>query len=272
MLGGVPYYLEQLKKGESVAQGISRICFSKDGILKNEYSNLYKSLFENAENHEAIIAVLAKTHQGLTRAEIISKAKIDAGGPYTRAMSDLIESGFVREITPFGKKKRGAIYRLLDEYSIFYHKFIQPNKSKDSKIWETIVASQSYRIWTGFAFENLCIRHINQIKSVLGISGIYTEYDSYQQQAEGHASGFQIDLIIDRKDDVINLCECKFYQNEFTIDKAYATKIRQRKQAFKEDTQTRKNIFNTWITNYGLVKNEYYFEVVDQELTIENLM
>lgn len=272
ILGGVPFYLEQIKKGESVGQAISRICFSKNGILKNEYANLYRSLFENAENHEAIVAVLAKSHQGLTRNEIISNAKIDAGGPYTRAMGDLIESGFVREITPYGKKKRGSVYRLMDEYSIFYHKFIKPNKNKDVKIWEAISSSQTYKIWTGFAFENLCIRHIEQIKNALGISGIYTEYDSYQQQSENDKSGYQIDLIIDRNDNVINLCECKFYQSEFTIDKTYATKIRQRKQAFINDTQTKKNIFNTWITNYSLIKNEYYYDVVDKELTLENLI
>lgn len=270
-MGGVPFYLEQLQKGESVAQAIARICFSKEGVLKNEYQNLYKALFENAENHEAIVATLAKAQNGLSRKEILKKAKIEAGGPYTRAMNDLIESGFVREITPFGKRKRGAVYRLLDEYSIFYHKFIRPNKTKDEKIWTTISQSQSYRIWSGLTFENLCLRHIEEIKNALGISGIYTEYDAYRQQGTTNKTGFQIDLIIDRKDDAINLCECKFYQSNFTIDKAYATKIRQRKQAFLDDTKTKKNIFNTWITNYNLIQNEHYFDVVDQELTIEDL-
>lgn len=271
--GGIPYYLEQVKKGESVNQTIARLCFDENGVLNNEYDNLYKALFEHPENHEAIVAALATAQGGLTRKQIISKSKVKEGGPYTRAMDDLLISGFVEEVLPYGRAKRGALYRLLDEYSIFYHKFIVKNKKKGKAIWATLHQSQQYKIWTGYAFENLCQRHIAEIKNALGISGIYTEHYSFNTKADDHTkSGHQIDLIIDRKDDSINLCECKFYNTEFAISKEYASKLRNRKQEFIESTKTKKTVFNTLITNYGAVKNKYYLEVVDTDLTVSDLM
>lgn len=272
IMGGIPYYLEQIKKGESVAQIIARLCFSETGVLRNEYNNLYKALFENPENHEAIVAALAKSTMGLNRSEILAKSKVDSGGPYTRAMEDLMVSGFVQEVTAFGRKKRGSTYRLMDEYSVFYHKFIKPNSRKNEDVWKTIYGSQAYASWAGFAFETLCHRHIDQIKSILGISGIYTEHYSYRKQGNSLQQGSQIDLVIDRKDKAINLCECKFYNAEYTITKEYAEKLRNRKQHFINDTKTKKSIYNTLITNYGLAKNEYYLDVVDTEIEVSQLM
>ncbi len=271
--GGIPYYLDQVKRGESVNQTIARLCFDENGILLNEYDNLYKALFENAQNHEAIVAALATSQSGLTRKQIIAKSKVQAGGPYARSMDDLLISGFVEEVAPYGKSKRGSLYRLLDEYSIFYHKFIIRNKKKGAEIWSTLHQSQQYKIWTGYAFENLCRRHVMEIKMALGISGIYTASYSFSNKVEeASKSGFQIDLIIDRKDNCINLCECKFYNSEFTITKDYATKLRNRKQAFIDSTKTKKTVFNTLITNYGSIKNEHYLDVIDVDLTISDLM
>lgn len=273
VMGGIPYYLEQVKKGESINQTIARLCFDENGILRNEYDNLYKALFEHSENHEAIVAALATSQSGLTRKEIISKSKVKEGGPYTRAMDDLLISGFIEEVVPYGRSKRGALYRLMDEYSVFYHKFIVKNKKKGKAIWTTLHQSQQYKIWTRYAFESLCQRHIAEIKKALGISGVYTEHYSFNSKTnESKQNGYQIDLIIDRKDDSINLCECKFYNGEFTITKEYATKLRNRKQEFIESTKTKKTVFNTLITSYGTKKNEHYLDVIDLELTVSDLM
>ena len=272
VIGGVPYYLEKIKKGLSAGQNISELCFSKDGILKYEYDNLYKALFEHSENHEAIVATLAKHAGGLNRSEIILKSKVNAGGPYTRAMEDLLMSGFVDEIVPYGKRKRGATYRLMDEYSIFYHKFIYPNRKKADDVWTSIYHSQKYKIWTGFAFETVCHKHINEIKKALGISGVYTEHYSFRAQGDESISGFQIDLILDRKDVAINLCECKYYNSDITITKNYATKLRQGREAFIKSTGTKKSVFNTLITSYGITENAYYYDVVDQHLSVSDLM
>lgn len=272
IMGGIPFYLEQIKKGLSVQQIILKLCFSDNGLLKNEYQNLYRALFKHPRNHEAIVTVLANAPRGMVRSEIIEKANVKAGGPYTRAMEDLLLSGFVEEIRPYGRKKRGTVYRLSDEYSIFYHRFIKPNKTKEPEVWNHLYKSQAYKIWTGFAFENLCQRHIFEIKKALGISGMYSDQAGFQQQDNEEQQGFQIDLIIDRNDNIINLCECKYYNDTFIMTKQYAEILRKRRNAFMKNINTKKTVFNTLITSYGALKNEHYLDVIDNELTISDLM
>ncbi len=268
--GGVPFYLEKIKKGESATVAIQRLCFSKGGSLKLEYDNLYKALFYNPEKHEAIVELLAKAKDGLTRAQI--REKIVATGSYNRTMLDLIDSGFVSEHYPFGGRKHGAIYRLNDEYSVFYHRFIRPNKRQTKGVWQNLSNSQSYKIWSGYAFESICHRHIDLIKSALGISGVYTEISTMRVEGNKEEKGFQIDLIIDRKDATINLCEIKYYGASFKIDKAYAHILNERRQRFIEKTKTRKQVFNTMITNHGLFQNQYSLEVIDTEVMLDDLM
>lgn len=268
--GGVPFYLEQIRKGENSTTAIERICFSNEGMLKNEYNNLYKALFRNPENHEAIVETLAKKSSGLTRQRIIDQSKVAAGGAYDRAMSDLIVSGFVSEFTPYGKKKRGVIYRLNDEFSIFYHRFMKSNKKYSNGMWSQLANSQAYKIWTGYAFENICIKHPNEIKNALGISGVYTEVSSFNFKGTEDDPGFQIDLVMDRKDGVIHLFEIKYYAASFPIDKAYAQSLNERKQRFIEKTGTKKQVFTSLITNYGVKENAHSMDVVDSELTLDD--
>jgi len=271
-MGGLPYYLEQIEKGESVSKIIERLYFSDTGVLKNEYQNLYKALFNNWENHEALVEALAFSHQGLTREELIKKSKVQAGGPFTRAMYDLVVTGFVSETTPFGKRKRGTLYRLVDEYSVFYHRFIKENKKKDVAIWQTISNSQKYKIWRGFAFETLCLKHTDEIKNALGIRNVYTEVDSFSKPGKDKENGFQIDLLIDRKDATINLCECKFYESNFEITKNYAQEIKNRRVAFIQTTGTKKLVLNTFIANEDVLESPYSLEVVDNFINVKELM
>ncbi len=268
-LGGIPFYLEKIKKGESAAVAIQRLCFSADAILKNEYENLSKALFYNPEKHEAIVALLAMSKDGLTRKQI--RKKIKAVGSYNRTMEDLILSGFVTEHLPFGGKSHGTIYRLNDEYSVFYHRFIKRNKKQTEGTWLQLSNSQSYKIWTGYAFETLCHKHIDLIKSALGISGVYTEHATMNVVGTKEEKGFQIDLIIDRKDATINLCELKYYDGTFKLDKAYAMTLIDRKQRFIEKTKTKKQVFTTMITNYGVLQNQYSLGIVDSEVTLADL-
>jgi predicted AAA+ superfamily ATPase len=272
VMGGIPFYLEHIKKGESPTICIERMCFLEGGILKNEYENLYKAIFENPINHESIVEVLANSKGGLTREEVIKKSKIQEGGPYQRAMDELLVSGFVVEESPYNKKKRGAVYRLVDEYSVFYHKFIKNNRKTQVGIWQILSNSQIYKIWSGYAFESLCLRHINEIKKVLGIQNVYTETSSYRQEGNDTKQGFQIDLIIDRKDAVINLCECKFYESSFELTKKYASELQTRKTAFRIGTNTKKTIFTTIISNHPIKVNEYSLEAVDVSLNVSELM
>ncbi len=272
ILGGIPYYLEQLKRGESSTIAIERLCFFNDGKLKNEYQNLYKALFKNAENHEAIVKVLANTKSGLTRNEIIKNTKIKTGGPYNRTIDDLLQSGFIKEFIPFNRKKRGVIYKLNDEYSIFYHKFIKPNSNYTNGMWSQLAASQTYKIWSGYSFELLCFNHIDSIKKALGIAAVFTKISSLRIEGNKYEKGFQIDLIIDRNDAVINLCEIKYYAASFKIDKKYAKELTERKQRFIEHTKTKKQVFTTFITNHPIFENEYKRDVVAVNISLEDFI
>jgi len=271
-LGGIPFYLENLRKGESFAVAIERMCFSPNGLLQNEYNNLYNALFNNAELHQKIVSFLANYQNGMTRSSILKSLEISATGSYQRAIEELIVSDFLMENLPFGKKKRGSLYRLIDEYSIFYHRFIKPNKRYIAGIWQQLAASQSYKIWAGYAFESLCHKHIDEIKAALGIANVYAEISSLRIMATAETDGFQIDLIIDRKDDSINLCEIKFHAAPFIITKSYYQNLLKKRQQFIEHTGTKKQIFLTFITNHGIAQNEYSREIMDAEVRLEDLL
>ncbi len=265
-MGGIPFYLDYIQKGDTPTTAIERILFAKNAPLRREYDNLYKSLFENARNHEAIVKTLATSREGITRKDILKVSKVKAGGPYNRAMEDLLMSGFIEEVVPFGKKKRGTIYKLVDEYSVFYHKFIEKNKRPNEGAWQQLSNSQEYKIWLGYTFELLVMKHIDRIKNGLGISSVSTQTSSFKKIGKPGQEGFQIDIVIQRKDHVIHLCECKYYFKPFIIDKRYAQKLATRKALFIEDTKTKDQVMTTFITNLELVDNEYANEYVDTEI------
>jgi hypothetical protein len=271
-LGGIPYYLQNIKRGESSPVAIERICFAPTGLLRNEYDNLYKALFKNANLYQEIIAVLASHPNGMPNARIVKKLGIKVNGSYHRAMKDLIASDFVRETHPFGRKKRGSFFRLIDEYSVFYHRFIAPNRNYTSGIWQQLAASQSYKTWTGYAFESICFQHIDLIKRALGIGAVTTDISSINVSGSGQGEGFQIDMLIDRRDDCIHLCEMKFHAGPFTITKEYYRKLIRKRQLFIEHTGTRKQVIYTFISNHGIAENEYALEVVDVELTLADIL
>ncbi|MEN0049921.1 MAG: ATP-binding protein [Bacteroidota bacterium] len=271
-LGGIPFYLENLRKGESFAAFIERTCFDPRGILRNEYHNLYQALFHNSEIHQSIVATLAKHPQGLERSKLLKANNTTATGTYQRAIQELIVSDFVVETLPFGKKKRGSLYRLSDEYSTFYHRFIRDHQKYTPGLWQQLAASQAYKIWAGYAFEMLCYKHITAIKKALGIAAVYTEISTLRVASHEDQAGFQIDLIIDRQDHSINLCEIKFHAAPFTISKKYYHTLIAKKQRFLEYTQTKKQVFLTFITNHGLMENEYAQEIVDAEVRLEEII
>jgi uncharacterized protein len=272
-LGGIPFYLENLRKGESFATGIERLCFSPTGILHNEYDNLFKALFTNAEVHQQIVATLAAHPYGMSHTEILQKMGIkQPTGSYQRAIEELILSDFIVENTAFGKKKRGSMYRLSDEYSVFYHRFIKPNRKYTQGMWQQLAESQAYKIWAGYAFETFCHKHIDDIKRVLGITAVYTEIYSFSSVGSSDTEGVQIDLLIDRKDECINLCEIKFHSSTFTITKEYCQQLIEKKQRFIELTGTKKQVFLTFITNQGIASNAYATEIVDASIRLEQLV
>jgi AAA+ ATPase superfamily predicted ATPase len=264
-LGGVPHYLEKLNKGLSVSQNIDEICFSKDGVLNDEFNSLYVSLFDNSERHMIIIRTLAGINKGLTRNELIEKSGLPSGGDFSIKLEELIESGFVTDYPYFQNKKQLTRYRLSDEYSKFYLKFIEDNKHAGEGTWLRLSNKQSYASWSGFVFETLCLKHIHQIKKALRIDTIYSKNSSWFNE---HA---QVDLLIDRDDNVMNLCEVKFHHTPFTIDKSYYLNLKNKVAALKKGTNTRKNVFITMISTYGIHENEYSKELVQNSLDLDAL-
>lgn len=274
-LGGVAAYLDLAGEGLSPAQIISRTVFNPDSLLYGEFDRIFKSLFTKSELHVRIIKTLMQKRQGMDRASLFHKAGITSRSVQNRIKNELIESGFIAEIPFFGNRKKGAFFRLIDEYSIFYLKWQQEIKNSRvpprPDLWLIRLNSASWRSWSGYAFESLCYNHIHQIATALGISGIIHSWSSWTAPQNGKEEGVQIDMVIDRSDNCINLCEIKFHTGIFTVTKAYAAKLLYKKQKFLEVTGTRKTVFVTLITGYGAKENMHYLDVVNNQLKLEDL-
>jgi uncharacterized protein len=269
-MGGIPFYLKEVVKGKSAAQIIDSTCFSPQGLLHTEYAQLYHSLFKNAEQHIAVIEALASKPQGMTRTAISGKTGLSEG-TLSRALEELVECDFVSIYQPLINKKKTSIYKLTDLYSLFYLKFIKPNKKGGRGTWEQLCKHSSFTAWSGYAFENICMMHIRQVKRALGISGVYTSTSSWQFAGNDALPGAQIDMIIDRADQTINLCEAKFTSGSFAITKSYAAQLRMKKSIFRQATQTKKATFITLLTTFPALQNQYYIGEVDNEVNMERL-
>ena len=274
-MGGIPHYLKQTEPGLSAAQIIDKVCFSSQGLLREEFNKLYVSLFDESERHEKIIEILAKKRQGLSRGEILQSIRLGTGGSASRRLEELEESGFILSRIPFGKKTNDMLYRLSDEYSLFYLDWIKKlgKRSPGDGYWLSQQNSPHRRAWAGYAFESLCLKHAQRLKAALGITGVETTEAPwrYQSTEKSPIPGAQIDLLIDRRDNTINVCEMKFSESEFTIDKQYAGDLRRKLQVFRQVTGTRKNVFLTMVTTFGVTNNAYAKELVANSLTLEDL-
>jgi AAA+ ATPase superfamily predicted ATPase len=268
-MGGIPYYLDAIQPNWSAAQNIQQLFFEKSGLLKNEFFNLYRSLFRKYDIYEKIVEVISTKTQGLQRGDIIKLSGTASGGTLTKVLADLEESGFISSYRSLDNKQKNIIYRLADFYTAFYFKFIKAGKYNGGDCWINLMDNPVQRTWQGFTFEQVCIDHVTQIKKALGISGIQSNNASWRGGVEGKQA--QIDLLIDRRDQVINICECKFSLDTFTIDKEYSEKLRAKISIFKEATKTKKAVFLTMITSHGVEKNKYANLLVQNEITMDDL-
>jgi hypothetical protein len=272
VVGGVPHYLNAIERGCSVQQNIEKLCFSKDGLLADEFDNLYSALFSFPERHIQVIHGLSKKNKGLTRKELAATAKIHTGGTLSNVLDELAESGFIEKMFPFSNKNKESLYRLTDEFSLFYFRFMHDVKDYEEGRWMAQSTTPAYLSWCGYAFENVCLRHIPKIKKALGINGVLSSQSSWYKSGAKNNKGAQIDLLIDRNDRCINVCEMKFGTSPFVIEKKYATYLRERLMLFRQETNTRKALFQTFVTTCGVADNEYKTQVVDCEVTMEDLL
>ena len=267
VIGGIPYYLKQVPPSKSVPQIVSHLLFEKQAVLRNEFDNLYQSLFTNYEKYVAIIEACYEKWKGITHSELSQLTGFPSGGSLSRMVNELEVSGFLNLSQPYGNKKKDRLIRLVDEFSIFYLKY---KKGVEQTNWKTISTSQSFKSWQGFAFENLCLKHIEEIKSALGISGVATSQYSYSVKGTADKKGTQIDLIIDRNDEVINLCEAKFYNGPFAIDKNYAEQLEYKVTSLRAALPPSKVVHLVMVTSFGLKDNKYS-DMVDDEIKLKVL-
>ena len=254
--GGIPYYLGYFEKGLSLAQNIDQIFFSENAFLKNEYERLFSSVFANPRMMEAIVECLNERNYGYTRNEISKITGYSKGGTLSEGLKALIESDFIIKYLPFGMEKRGECFRLVDPFCIFYLKFVKGQYGIDTSFWQKSFTSANITIWRGIAFENICFNHIEQIKTALGINGVITKQSIWSKRMDDK-DGTQIDLLIERSDHVVNMCEIKFYNKDFVVDKDYHSKIEKRQEILERFISKGSVVHSTLITTYGLKYNEY---------------
>ncbi len=271
VMGGIPFYLKEIQKGESVAQNIDRICFDKNGLLYGEFSNLFASLYDNFETHLKLIKALSSKWKGITREEIIKQSQLKDGGNITKVLEELQRSSFISITYPFGKKKKDALYRISDPYTIFYFHFIEGQKLVKQGMFINLMRSPKWSSWCGYAFENVCFYHLPQIEQKLGIYAIYSEASSYFSKGTVHKKGFQLDLLIDRADKIITICEIKFYDSTFTITKEYAEQLRNKLALFKAETKSKKMLFFAFISTFGVSPNSYKNTLVQNEIKLNDI-
>lgn len=255
VFGGVPYYLSLLKKGLSIAQNIDRLFFARHGALRLEFDRLFASVFTNAEDCKAIVTMLATKRMGFTRKEIADKAKLPYGGGLSNTLRTLIVSDFVTPYITYAQSERQTYYRLSDLFSMFYLHFLNKVPSSNETFWQNNVASPALNAWRGFSFETVVFGHIQQIKRALGISGVQTEVRPWHSKQKDN--GAQVDMVIERADRVINLCEMKFSTDDFTVDASYDKELRHKMTVFADETKTKYSLHLTLVTTYGLAKSPY---------------
>ncbi|MDR2233852.1 MAG: AAA family ATPase [Tannerella sp.] len=268
IFGGIPYYLEMFERGLSVAQNVDNMLYKKDAPLQNEFLFLYASLFKNYESHLKIIEALSAKTKGLTREEIIVASGISNGGGLSVMLEELDQCDMIRSYSGYGKKRKSTTYQLADFFSLFYYNFLKTNKMNDEHYWINSLDNARRRAWSGYAFEQVCLAHFAQIRQKLGISGVLIKSSSWRSNRK--ENGAQIDLVIERNDRIINLCEMKYVDEEFVIDKKYDENLRNKRATFKRETKTTKTMHLTMITTYGVAHNEYWGNI-QSEVKMDDL-
>lgn len=254
-VGGIPYYLSLFQKGNSLAQNIDRLFFTRDAKLKYEFDRLYSSSFTNSDDCIRIVKLLARKRQGFTRKDIADMTKISDGGGLTNSLKALEVSDFISVYRKYGYPKREVYYRLIDNFSKFWISFCDGNLTTNTSFWANNQNLPPIRSWRGFSFESVCFYHVDKIKQALGISGVQTEVYPWKSKTE--KNGAQIDMIIDRADNVMNVCEMKYSDDDFMITAAYDKELRHKLAILREETGCRKAFHLTLVTTYGLRQNEY---------------
>lgn len=265
IMGGIPYYMQFLSPKMSLTQNVDYLLFNPNGYLYDEFSTLYDSLFRNSTDYVKVVETLSKKGYGMCRNEIVEASGLKSGSALTQILSDLEDCGFIRKYTNYDRPTRDAIYQLIDFFTLFYFRFLSLSSTHHIMHWESVHKSGQFYAWAGFTFEILALHHISQIKDALRISGVSSNDYSWR------CNTAQIDLLIDRDDNTINICEMKFSEKPFVIDSSYATSLRTKVDAFRTESKMKnKSTQLTMVTTYGVHQNEYS-ALISNEVTLDDL-
>ena len=268
IMGGIPYYQSLLQSGLSLAQNVDNLFFNKDGRLVDEFDNLYASLFDSSDKYIRIIEALSKKSKGLTREEIQEETGLTSGGVLTKCLENLVSCDLIRSYPGYGKTQRRTMYQLIDFYTLFYYKFIHKHTQTSSGYWIHLQGTSKHSVWSGYAFEQLCLAHYPQIAKSLGISGIMSEI--YAWRSNQKDGGAQIDLVIKRSDHVVNVCEIKYWREPFRLTQKYINELQNKIEVFRRENNVTQAIHLVMITSNGLA-NPAFSSVVQREVKAENL-
>lgn len=277
VMGGIPYYMSMLDRSLSLAQNIDQMFFADNAELANEFDDLYRALFRKSATHVAVVTALATKGIGMTRQELVSATDVTDNGLFSTILEELQQCGFIRAYEPFTngratatqRQSRDTLFQLIDFYTLFYFKFVCNNRYRDPHFWSTSLNSAMHNAWAGLSFEMLCLSHVETIKQALGIYGVQTLVCSWRC-AEMSGNGAQIDLLIDRKDETVNLCEIKFCNDEYAIDNDYEQRLRRKVNTFMAETKTNKSVILTMITTFGIKENKYS-DMVQKRIVLNDL-
>lgn len=268
VFGGIPYYMFYAEGNLSLAQNIDKLFFTKDAKLKFEYDRLFSSMFTNPETVKKIVEYLSTRNMGFTRKEITNKLHISNGGTLSSSLNALIASDFVIKYVPFGLNKREAYYKLIDPFCLFYLRFLSRQKKTSENFFEQNITSQSVNIWHGLAFENVCFNHIRQIKKAMGVEGVISSNSAWA--SEEKENNVQIDLLIQRNDNIVDMCEIKFYSGKFRVDKDYYQMLLERQTLLASKLSRKEVVHNVLITTFDAVKNQYS-NIFNHVITLDDL-
>lgn len=268
ILGGIPFYLTLLNPKLSLLSNIDELFFADaHAMLRTEYNELYSTLFKRPDNYLAVIRMLTERKEGFTRKEISEKTKL-GGAALSKILSDLEQCDFIFSYARYGNAKNNAIYRIKDFYTLFYYKYVNGIDTKDSLRWTHLSSTPQVSSWQGFSFELLCLLHLDEIKKALGIDRILNDASAWRSRQPEQNT--QIDLVIERADHNINLCEMKFSSGMYAIDKGYEQKLRERMSIFLAETMTRCSTRITMVTTYGVLQNKHS-GIVNDEVLLDDL-
>lgn len=277
VFGGIPHYLALINKGYSAYQCIDELCFQKGGELINEFERLFSSLFNNADTYVRIIRAIANHPCGIGQIQLIKESGMSDGGRIKQRLKELEDAGFILGFIPYGHKEKGVYYKVVDEFVLFYLYWVEPNlrtiikQDRTIGYWLAKTKSSSWKSWSGLAFEAICYKHLAQIRKTLKIVAD-AQVGSWRYIAKKpECQGAQIDLLFDRSDGVITICEIKYNEQPFAITKEYAQKLLNKIEVYKSQSKTNKQLFLAMITVGGLKATMYSEELISAQVILDDL-